>query len=136
VASLHATCEMVAGNCEGGLREKRALYARDGTPDSAADISADLYCPVGKEPVTRLRRLSRQISMSSRFDCEFYVTPTREAAAVATSDPDRHTVGVLLSTIATCFSHRGQCDTARKVLGEAQVFIPKLALNELNAQCR
>ena len=58
---------MVAGNCEGGLREQRALYAREGTPESSADIIAELYCPVGKHPVVRLRRLSRQISMSSRF---------------------------------------------------------------------
>ena len=45
-------------------------------------------------------------------------------------------VGSLLSQIAVCYSHRGACDQARKILAEAQVFIPKLALNELNAQCR
>ena len=137
VASMHAVCEMVAGNCEGGLREQRALYAREGTPESSADIIAELYCPVGKDPAIRLRRLSRQISMSGpSLDCDFFLAPTRDSAAAASTDADRHTVGVLLSTLATCFSHRGDCDTARKVLGEAQVFIPKLALNELNSRCR
>jgi serine/threonine protein kinase len=136
VASLHAVCEMVAGNCEGGLREQIALNQRDGTPESSATIITDLYCPVGKEPALRLKRLSRQLSMFRDFDCDFYLPPTREAAAVTTSDVDRHTVGVLLATIATCYSHRGNCETALKVLGEAQVFIPKLGVSELNAQCR
>ncbi|MDB4961552.1 MAG: hypothetical protein JWP01_1551 [Myxococcales bacterium] len=137
VASMHAVCEMIAGNCEGGLREQIALNQRDGTPESSASIITDLYCPVGKEPVTRLKRLARQISMFTvNLDCDFYLPPTRDAAAAASTDKDRHTVGVLLATIATCYSHRGSCDKAKKVLGEAQVFIPKLDLSELNAQCR
>lgn len=127
---------MVAGNCEGGIRELRAVYAREGTPESAAESTADIYCPVGKDPVIRLRRLSKQLSLFSKFDCDYYLPPVRAAAAVATSDTDRRIVGSLLSRVAVCFSHRGDCDTARKVLGEAQVFIPALALNELNAQCR
>jgi len=136
VASLRAVCEMVAGNCEGGTQLQRELYRRDGTPESSADIIADLYCPFTNDPAVRLRRLSKQISMSPKLDCDYFLGPARAAADAATTDKERHVVGSILSTIATCFSHRGDCDTAREVLAEAQVFIPQLALNELNAQCR
>ena len=40
VASAHAVCEMIAGNCEGGIREQRALYVREGTPPDSAEIIA------------------------------------------------------------------------------------------------
>ena len=136
VASAHAVCEMLAGNCEGGLREQRALYAREGTPVSSAELSADLYCPPGNDPEVRLRRISKQISLFRDFDCAYYLPHARAAARDASSDRDRQMVGSVLASIARCYSHRGDCATARKVLAEAQVFIPALALNELNAACR
>ena len=41
-----------------------------------------------------------------------------------------------VATIATCYSHREDCPTALKILGEAQAFIPALGVSELNAACR
>jgi hypothetical protein len=137
VASLHATCEMIAGNCAGGTQEQRALLVREGSPPGAADISADLYCPLTNDPVIRLRRLQKQISMfETSLDCDAYLPPLRASARLATTDRDRAIVGSLLATLAKCYSIHGDCATARGVLGEAQVFIPALALNELAAACR
>ena len=136
VAHLHALCEMVAGNCAGGTSELEALFRRDGTPPGSAVYSADMYCPLTADPATRLRRLGRRIDSFSEFDCDAYLAPARASAAVAATDRDRASVGHALLKIAVCFSHRGQCSTARTVLAEAQGFIPALALNELNAQCR
>ncbi len=137
VASLHAVCEMVAGNCDAGTKEQEALYTREGSPPSSAKYIADIYCPItGVAPDVRLRRLSKQMSMFSNFDCDYYLGPTREAAKVAASDSDRRTVGSLLAGIATCYSRRDKCDVAKKVLAEAQVFIPALQTNELTAACR
>jgi hypothetical protein len=137
IATLHATCEMVAGNCEGGTKEQEALYVRDGTPPTSAKFIADIWCPVtGVADDVRLRRLAKQMSMFSNFDCDYYIGPTRAAAKVATTDADKHTVGALLAGIATCYSRRDKCDVAKRVLAEAQVFIPALALNELKSSCR
>jgi hypothetical protein len=112
------------------------LCKRDGTPEESANIVANIWCPPGDDPAVRLKRISTQMSMFSKFDCAYYLKHTRKAAADATSDGDKHTVGALLAQIATCFSHKGDCDQARSVLAEAQVFIPKLGPSELNAQCR
>jgi serine/threonine-protein kinase len=134
--SAKAVCEMLAGNCEGGIKIQKELYKRDGTPEESANIVANIWCPPGDDPAVRLKRISTQMSMFSKFDCAYYLKHTRKAVADATTDGDKHTVGVLLAQIATCFSHKGDCDQARSVLAEAQVFIPKLGLSELNAKCR
>ncbi len=134
--SAKAVCEMIAGNCEGGIKIQKELYKRDGTPEESANIVANIWCPPGDDPAVRLKRISTQMSMFSKFDCAYYLKHTRKAVADATTDRDKHTVGVLLAQIATCFSHKGDCDQAKSVLTEAQVFIPKLGLSELNAQCR
>jgi serine/threonine protein kinase len=137
VASAHAVCEMVAGNCEGGLREQRALLAREGSPIDSAEITADLYCPVTNDPVVRLRRLGRQISTFARgMDCNMYLPHVRASAKAASSEQDKSLVGSLLREVAFCFSVREDCKTARIVLAEAQVFNPALQLNELTAACR
>ncbi|MCX5746147.1 MAG: serine/threonine-protein kinase [Proteobacteria bacterium] len=136
VLNLHAICEMVAGNCAGGEQELRAVYTREGTPPDSAKFSVDLYCPPGDDPDTRLRRISKQISSSTYFDCAYFLEPTRASAKVASSARDRQIVGSLLAQIAACYSKRDRCDVARAVLAEAQVFIPALALNELKASCR
>jgi serine/threonine-protein kinase len=138
VASIHAECEMLAGNCAQGLQEQQALNVRDGTPPDSAKIIVDLYCPVGEsaDPAVRLHRLAKQLSLFSDFDCDTYIGPARDLAKTVQSDADRRTIGALLSQIATCYSRRDRCDVARKVLGEAQVFIPALATNELSADCR
>ncbi len=135
VASLHAVCEMVAGNCTGGLKEQQALNARDGTPVDSAKIIVELYCPVsqGNDPSERLHRLAKQLSMFTDFDCDQYIASARELAKAAQTDQDRRIAGSVLAQIATCYSHHDKCDVARKVLGEAQVFIPALATNELAA---
>lgn len=131
VASLHAVCEMVAGNCAGGIQEQRALNVREGSPPDSAQITADLWCPVGND----LHRLAQQVTMFNR-ECDRYLAPARAIAKTVSSADDKHTIGSILASLATCHSHRGNCDLAKKILGEAQVFIPALALNELNAQCR
>ncbi|MDX2092789.1 MAG: serine/threonine-protein kinase [Kofleriaceae bacterium] len=137
VASAHSVCEMVAGNCEGGLRAQRALLAREGSPPDSAEITADLYCPVTNDPVVRLRRLKQQISMFARtMDCNTYLPHVRASAKVASSDQDKSLVGSLLREVAYCFSVREECKTARTVLAEAQVFNPRLELNELSPACR
>jgi hypothetical protein len=38
--------------------------------------------------------------------------------------------------MATCVSDNDKCDQARQILNEAKVFIPALAVNELNSACR
>ncbi len=139
VASAHAVCEMVAGNCEGGTREQRALNVREGTPPDSAEIIADLYCPVdgSSDPQVRLRRLAKQIDLfATSFDCDDYLPHARAAAKVATTDLDRRIVGGVLRDIAFCYSRREDCTTARKILDEAKVFIPGFRLNELTAACR
>jgi serine/threonine-protein kinase len=138
VASMHATCEMIAGNCDAGLQEQQALNAREGTPAESAKINVELYCPVTQtsDPSVQLTRMMRQMSMFSNFDCDAYIGPARALAKSVTADKDRHAVGVALAQIATCYSRRDKCDLARSVLGEAQVFIPALATNELAAACR
>ena len=137
VASAHALCEMVAGNCEGGLREERALRVREGSNPDSAEISAELYCPVDvPDPAVRLRRLSRQLSMFSWFECSYYLPAARASGKVVANDREKMQVGSALATIAKCYSDREDCPTARKVLAEAQVFIPALGVSELNAACR
>ena len=139
VSSAHAVCEMIAGNCEGGTREQRALYVREGTPPDSAEIIADLYCPVNAstDPQVRLRRLAKQIDLfATSFDCDEYLAHARAAAKIATTDRDKHIVGGVLRDIAFCYSHRDDCVTARKVLDEAKAFIPGFQLDELTAACR
>jgi serine/threonine-protein kinase len=137
VASAHAVCEMVAGKCDVGLKEQQALNVRDGTPVDSAKIIVELYCPVtqGSDPSERLHRLAKQLSLFSDFDCD-YIGPARELAKAVQTDQDHHIIGVVLSQIATCYSRHDKCEVARKVLAEAQVFIPALATNELSAACR
>jgi serine/threonine protein kinase len=139
VASAHAVCEMIAGNCDGGTREQRALYVREGTPPDSAEIIADLYCPVNtsKDPAVRLRRLAKQIDLfATSFDCDEYLPHARAAAKTVTSDRDKHVVGGVLRDIAFCYSKREDCTTAKKILDEAKVFIPGFRLDELTAACR
>ncbi|MBL9014892.1 MAG: protein kinase [Myxococcales bacterium] len=137
VASAHALCEMVAGNCEGGLREQRALRVREGSNPDSAEISAELYCPVDvADPAVRLRRLSRQLSMFTWFECSYYLPAARASGKVVANDREKLQVGSALATIAKCYSDREDCTTARKVLTEAQAFIPALGVSELNAACR
>ena len=137
VASMHATCEMVAGNCEGGKREARALAVREGSSQASVEISAELYCDVNDpDPKVRLTRLMRQLSMFTWFECSYYLPATRASAKVATDKDERRQVGIALATIATCYSHREDCPTALKLLGEAQAFIPALGVSELDAACR
>ncbi|MEO7093767.1 MAG: serine/threonine-protein kinase, partial [Polyangiales bacterium] len=137
VASMHATCEMVAGNCEGGKREERALAVREGSSPASVEISAELYCDVNDpDPKIRLTRLMRQLSLFTWFECSYYLPAARASAKVATDKDERRQVGIALATIATCYSHRKDCETARKILGEAQAFIPALGVSELNAACR
>jgi len=135
VANAHAVCSMVAGDCTGGMRELEAVYTRDGTPLTAVPVVADQYCPPGNDPKTRLRRLVAQTNQY-RFDCDEYLAPARAAAQVASGDLEQRVVASVLVAIAKCYSVRGQCDQARAILGEAQVFVPALALNELSARCR
>jgi hypothetical protein len=135
VPYAHALCAMVAGDCAGGIREVKAVLAREGTPEAAADVIADEYCPPGNDPDTRLRRLVKQ-TQHFKYECAMYVAPARAASAAAQTDNDRRAAGSVLDQIAKCFSFRGQCDEARALLGEAQVMIPGLALNELAAACR
>ncbi len=137
VASLHATCEMVAGNCEGGKREDRALAVREGSSPASVEINAELYCDVNDpDPKVRLTRLTRQLSMFTWFECSYYLPAARASAKVATDKDERRQIGIALATIATCYSHREDCPTALKILGEAQAFIPALGVSELNAACR
>ncbi len=137
VASAHAVCEMVAGNCEGGKREERALKLREGSNPDSVEITAELYCSVNDpDPAVRLRRLSRQLSMFSWFECSYYLPAARASGKVVANDRERMQVGSALSTIAKCYSDRGDCPTARSVLVEAQAFIPAVGLSELNAACR
>ena len=137
VASLHATCEMVAGNCEGGKREERSLAVREGSSPASVEISAELYCDVNDpDPKVRLTRLMRQLSMFTWFECSYYLPAARASAKVATDKDERRQVGIALATIATCYSHREDCPTALKILGEAQAFIPALGVSELNAAGR
>ena len=139
VASAHAICEMIAGNCEGGTREQRALYVRDGTPPDSAEIIADLYCPVtaSTDPQVRLRRLAKQIDMfATSFDCDEYLPHARAAAKIVKTDRDKRVVGAVLRDIAFCYSKRDDCTTALNVLDEAKVFIPGFKTNELPAACR
>ena len=137
VASAHALCEMVAGNCEAGVREERALRVREGSNPDSADITADLYCSVNDpDPAVRLRRLSRQLSMFTWFECSYYLPAARASGKAVSNDRERMQVGSALATIAKCYSDREDCPTARKVLTEAQAFIPALGVSELNAACR
>ena len=139
VASAHAVCEMIAGNCEGGTREQRALYVREGTPPDSAEIIADLYCPLATttDPKVRLRRLAKQIDLfATTFDCDEYLPHARSAAKLVTTDHDKRVVGGVLRDIAFCYSKREDCTTARTILGEAKVFVAGLASNELAAACR
>src|SRR6201999_3261127 len=91
VASLHAVCEMVAGNCDGGLKEQQALNVREGTPADSAKFIVELYCPVmsGTDPDAKLHRLAKQLSMFSDFDCDFYIGPARALAKTVQTDKDR-----------------------------------------------
>ena len=137
VASAHAVCEMVAGNCEGGKREERALKVREGSNPDSVEITAELYCSVNDpDPAVRLRRLMRQLSMFSWFECSYYLPAARASGKVVANDRERMQIGSALTTIAKCYSDRGDCTTARSVLGEAQTFIPAVGLSELNAACR
>ncbi len=137
VASAHAVCEMVAGNCEGGKREERALRIREGSNPDSVDMTTDLYCSVNDpDPAIRLRRLSRQLSLFTSFECSFYLPAARASGKVVANDRERMQVGSALATIAKCYSDHGDCPTAHKVLGEAQGFIPALGVSELNAACR
>ncbi|MFN0250158.1 MAG: protein kinase domain-containing protein [Kofleriaceae bacterium] len=139
VASAHAICEMVAGNCEGGTREQRALYVREGTPPDSAEIIADLYCAVdaSPDPAVRLRRLAKQIDLfATSFDCDEYLPHARAAVKDVKTDRDRQVLGGVLRDIAFCYSKREDCATARAILDDAKVFIPGFARNELVAACR
>lgn len=137
VASAHATCEMVAGNCDGGKRETRALRIREGSSPDSVEMSAELWCTVNDpDPAIRLRRLSRQLALFTWFECSYYLPAARASAKVVANAQERMQVGSALTTIAKCYSDREDCTTARKVLGEAQVLIPALGVSELNAACR
>jgi serine/threonine protein kinase len=139
VASAHAICEMVAGNCEGGTREQRALYVREGTPPDSAEIIADLYCPVdvSPDPAVRLRRLAKQIDLfATSFDCDEYLPHARAAAKIVKTDREKQVLGGVLRDIAFCYSKREDCTTAQAILDEAKRFIPGFARNELAAACR
>jgi hypothetical protein len=133
VRYAHAGCEMVAGNCEGGTRLYVDALAKDGLPSQGATIVADLYCPVGDEPATRLRRLVTQTTQS-QFVCEAYVAPARAAGRAATPG-DRRVVGTVLANIARCLSRDNRCDAARAILDEAKAFIPALGTSELARAC-
>ncbi len=136
VGTLRAVCEMVAGNCAGGTDMQRELYRRDGTPESSAEIIADMYCEIGNDPATRLRRLNSQLGMSLPNDCDRFVSATREVGAAARTDEERRVAGAFLNELARCYSVRGDCARARSMLDEARVFVPGLELNELSARCR
>jgi|GEM_PF-2660026 len=139
VASAHAVCEMIAGNCDGGTREQRALYVREGSPPDSAEIIADLYCPVtaSADPQVRLRRLAKQIDLfATSFDCDEYLPHARAAAKIVKTDRDKRIVGGVLRDIAFCYSKREDCTTARTILDEAKAFIPGFQTNELTAACR
>ncbi len=127
---------MIAGDCDEGTRQMAAVTARQGSGNGSLAIMADLYCPLTSDPETRLRRLARRLDMFHELDCQMYLRPLRESAKIAESERDRRLVGSLLNTVAKCFSFRGDCDRARDILGEAQVFIPALALDELASACR
>jgi len=137
VASAHAVCEMVAGDCEGGKRESRALAIREGGSPSSVDTTADLYCSVNDpDPAVRLRRLTQQLSLFTWFECSYYLPAARASGKVVANDRERMAVGSALARIAKCYSDHDDCPTGLKVLGEAQAFIPKLGVSELNAACR
>jgi hypothetical protein len=131
-----AVCTMIAGDCDQGTRQLAAVNARQGSSSESLALMADLYCPLTSDPHTRLRRLARRLDMFHDIDCAMYLRPLRESAKIAESVRDRQLVGSLLNTVAKCFSVRGDCDRARAILGEAQVFIPALALDELAFACR
>jgi serine/threonine protein kinase len=136
VATAHALCRMIGGDCDGGTRELEAVYARQGTPASSATFIADDYCPLTNDPITRRRRLFAQTSHFTRFECSAYVAPARTVAREATSEIEKRQAATVLVSIAKCFSVRGQCDDARELLGEAQQLVPALGTSELAAQCR
>jgi len=136
VAGAHAICRMLAGDCDAGTRELEAVYARQGTPPSSAALTADDYCPLTNDPITRRRRLFAQTSHFMRFECSAYVAPARAVAREATSDVEKRQAASVLTTIAKCYSVRNQCDEARELLGEAQQLVPALTTSELAAQCR
>jgi hypothetical protein len=133
VRYARAGCEMVAGNCDGGTRLYVDALAADGLPAQGAAIVADLYCPVGDEPKTRLRRLVIQTGQR-QFVCEAYVAPAR-AAGRAAAEGDRRVVGTILANIARCMSEDNHCDAARAILDEAKVFVPGLGTSELARAC-
>jgi hypothetical protein len=98
---------------------------------------ADLYCTVDlPDQTTRLRRLLVQLSRFTDYDCSSYLPAARTSATAARDDRERMQVGTALASIARCYSLRDDCPTARQLLGEAQAFIPALALNELAPVCR
>jgi serine/threonine protein kinase len=135
-AQIRAQCEMIAGNCDGGVR---MLTDRVPMPAAGAAAIADLYCPPGDEPVARLRRLSVQTTRRSvnRVDCAYYVAPARAARLAAHGDIDKVSVATVMTTLATCFSARKQCDEAHALAAEANELNPRIdADNELLPACR
>jgi hypothetical protein len=128
---------MVAGDCEGGKRESRTLAIREGSNPDSVELTSDLYCSVNDpDPVVRLRRLTKQLSLFTWFECSYYLPAARASGKVVANDRDRMAVGSALATIAKCYSDHDDCPTALKILGEAQAFIPKLGISELDAACR
>ncbi len=136
LAELRARCEMVAGNCDGGLRQ---LTDRFPMPPAGATAVADLYCLPGDEPVLRLHRLVVQTTRRGldRMDCAFYVEPTRAARRAARNDSDRMTVASVMTTLARCFSAHQQCSAAHALAAEATALVPSVdAEQELLPDCR
>ncbi len=136
--SLHAICEMIAGNCAGGTAEQRVIDAKHHMGPESTAVTANLYCPPDSDPALKLKRLGMQISTRTHFDCTYYYKLTHTAGASASSEQDRRTIGSLLASIAKCYSTTDppDCARARTVLAEAQTYIPALDEYELGMGCR
>jgi hypothetical protein len=134
-AQLRSACEMVAGNCTGGVRMLRDRFP---IAPAGAAVIADQYCPPGDEPVLRLHRLVQQTTHINvgMLDCAYYVEPARAARRSARNDEDKLQVATVMTTLARCFSEHRACGEAHALAAEANALAPRLdAEAELSADC-
>lgn len=118
VETFAAYCDMMAGDCAGGIVRLGKANAAQGIAMHPS-LFSDQYCPIEGDLETRVARLRAQVSahtMGPAMDlswCDALIPPTRTAAREASTGVHRGVVGFALVQLAKCVGSAGRCDEAR-----------------------
>lgn len=134
-------CDMIGGDCAGGVRKLERTYASQRL-ELTASAFTDQYCPIEGDLETRVARLGFQAMAhgSARIDlawCTALVPAANKLAAEVQTPPLRARTAVALKTLAKCIASTGRCDDGRALWkrGAELDSSMKLAAPDLGAKC-